>query len=75
MSSYMRGKCSAGVPASGQSIQCAPLNRSGRAPSMPLLSEPAMGCPGTKFSGCGNIRAASSQTRFFVDTVSVTRPR
>ena len=46
-SSCRRGKCSAGVAASGQSIQCAPWNRSARAPSMPFFSEPAMGWPGT----------------------------
>ena len=74
-SSCRRGKCSAGVSASGQRIQCAPLNRSGRAPSMPFTSEPAMGCPGTKFSGCGRTRSAKAVMRAFVEAVSVTMPR
>ena len=58
-----------------EGIQCAPLNRSGRAPSMPFTSEPAMGCPGTKFSGCGRTRSAKAVMRAFVEAVSVTMPR
>ena len=47
MSSCKRWKCSGGVSASGHRIQLAPSKRSGRAPSMPFFSEPAMGWPGT----------------------------
>ena len=44
-------------------------------PSMPFTSEPAMGCPGTKFSGCGRTRSAKAVMRAFVEAVSVTMPR
>jgi len=46
-SSWSFWKCSGTVASSGQSIQLLPSNRSGRAPAMPLCSEPAMGWPGT----------------------------
>ena len=75
ISSCRRVKCSAGVSASGHKIQYAPLNRSARAPTMPFFSEPAIGCPGTKFCGYGRVCAAISIMRHFVEAVSVMMPR